>query len=432
MKIELWPIEKVIPYARNPRRISEAAISKVKASIKEFGVQQPIVVDKEGVIIVGHTRYAALQQLEVKEVPVHVADKLTPAQVKSYRIMDNRSHLESSWDDDLLKLELTELDDWSADLELTGFDEGELQVLMAPVFGGPDGGLTDEDEAPEVQPESVTKLGDVWVLDNRHRLCCGDSFVLSDMENLLKGHSVDLIVTSPPYNQGIDKFSPSGMHKDHDWVSKVRRLAYADTKPELDYQNQQRDLLGLLFGIVRDGASIFYNHKPRYREKKLISPMEWLPGPFSLRQEIIWKRPGSVTQNARMFLPCDERIYWMYKGDDFTFNDSTEVKTWSSVWDVAPRQNKDHAVAFPVELPLRCILACSMVGDSVFDPFCGSGTTIIASEKAGRNGHGMEISPLYVDVSIRRWQSFTGKSAVLEGDGRTFDEIAKERLVKAA
>lgn len=153
MKVELWPIEKLIPYGRNPRKISEAAISKVKASIKEFGVQQPIVVDREGVIIVGHTRYAALQQLEAKEIPVHVAVNLTDVQAKAYRLMDNRSHSESSWDDDLLKLELVELDDLSVDLELTGFDEGELQVLMAPIYQG-------EEQPPEEFKEYDESIAD--------------------------------------------------------------------------------------------------------------------------------------------------------------------------------------------------------------------------------------------------------------------------------
>jgi hypothetical protein len=226
----------------------------------------------------------------------------------------------------------------------------------------------------------------------------------------------------------VDGFKPSGMHKEHGWVRKVGTLAYADNLPERDYQDQQRDLLALWFSVMRDGASLFYNHKNRYRDKRVVSPTQWLPGPFVLRQEIIWRRPGSVTQNARMFMPCDERIFWLYKGDDFTFNDTTEIKTWSSVWDIAPKPNLDHAVAFPVELPNRCIRAASMPDDLVFDPFSGSGTTIVAAEMTGRSCHAIEISPAYIDVACKRLQDFTGNAATLDGDGRTFAEIAAERM----
>jgi modification methylase len=258
---------------------------------------------------------------------------------------------------------------------------------------------------------------------------CGDA---GDSKLLEMFGTVDAIVTSPPYNQGIDKFKPSGMHAEHGgrWVSKVAALAYADSLPESEYQAWQCKLLGIWHGQLRDHGSLFYNHKNRYRDKRVATPLAWLPGPFNLRQEIIWRRPGSVTQNARMFLPCDERIYWLYRGDDFTFNDTTEIKTWSSIWNIAPSSNH-HAVAFPVELPKRCILASTKRGNTVLDPFAGSGTTLIAAEIAERNGCGIELNPAYVDVAVRRWQDFTGKTATLE-DGRTFDAIAAEREVKAA
>ena len=205
-------------------------------------------------------------------------------------------------------------------------------------------------------------------------------------------------------------------------VKKVGSMAYADNLPERDYQEQQRRLLSLWADVLREGGSVFYNHKNRYRDKRVVTPLEWLPGPFTFRQEIIWRRPGSVTQNARMFLPCDERIYWLYKGDDFLFNDETEVKTWSSVWDISPVANLTHPVAFPSEIPMRCIRASSMPDDLVLDPFSGSGTTIIASETTGRRCVAIEISPVYVDVAILRWQTFTGKSAIHEASGQTYAE----------
>jgi DNA modification methylase len=132
-----------------------------------------------------------------------------------------------------------------------------------------------------------------------------------------------------------------------------------------------------------------------------------------------------------MFLPSDERIYWLYKGGDFVFIDETDIKSWSTVWDIGLETNKSHAVAYPLALPLRCIRACSIPDDAVFDPFVGSGTTLIACEKTHRSCHGIEIDPTYVDVAVQRWQAFTGEQATLE-DGRSFAEVAEERTKEAA
>jgi hypothetical protein len=226
-----------------------------------------------------------------------------------------------------------------------------------------------------------------------------------------------LLVTSPPYNQRLDTFKPSGMHKEGHWVDKVSRLAYPDTMPEAKYQDQQRAALSLWAEHLTDQASVFYNHKNRYRDKVTVSPLSWLVnGPFTLRQEIIWRRPGSVTQNARMFLPSDERIYWLYKGTDFYFDDSTEIKTWSTVWDIALEPNLTHAVGFPVELPSRAIRACSKSGACVLEPFAGSGTTLIACEQLTRACRALEIEPQYVQVALDRWEAFTGQRAEKVGE----------------
>jgi len=273
----------------------------------------------------------------------------------------------------------------------------------------------EEDEGAQPPPdEPVTVPGDVWIM-GRHRLLCGDSTSRTDIAKLMGGDMADLVVTSPPYNQKIDQFQPSGMFREAGgaaWVNKVRTLAYADDLPEAEYQDQQRAAIAEWYRVVRDGGSLFYNHKNRYRDKQVISPYAWLPHPFRLRQEIIWARPGSITQNARMFLPCDERIFWMYKGDDFLFHDTTEIKSLSSVWRIALEANREHAVAFPLELPYRPIVACSNPGDIVLVPYCGSGTTMIAAEKAGRRCYGMERDPAYCDVIVARYEKATGMKAI--------------------
>jgi modification methylase len=180
-------------------------------------------------------------------------------------------------------------------------------------------------------------------------------------------------------------------------------LAYQDSLPEDEYQSGQLALLDILHQVCRDQASLFYNHKNRYRDKQIVSPLFWLQhSPFKIRQEIIWSRPGSVTQNARMFLPCDERIFWLYKGDGFQFNDTTEIKSLSSIWKIGNEANKSHAVAFPIELPSRCIRSVTCPGELVIDPFLGSGTTMLAAEQLNRRCFGMEISPAYCAVILQR------------------------------
>lgn len=423
--VERRPIEALVPYARNSRTHSDAQVAQIAASMKEWGWTNPVLVDDAGMIIAGHGRVLAARKLGFTEVPVMVAAGWSEDQKRAYVLADNQLALNAGWDFDILGNELLGLREAGFDVDLIGFND--LDALLADKTEG----LTDPDAVPDAPEVPVTVEGDVWLL-GRHRLVCGDTTDAGTIEKVLAGEDIDLIVTSPPYNQKIDGFKPSGMHKEGGWVAKVGALAYADNLPERDYQDQQRDLLNLWFAYMREGASLFYNHKNRYRDKRVVSPMEWIPGPFAYRQEIIWRRPGSVTQNARMFLPCDERIFWVYKGDDFTFNDDTEIKSWSSVWDIAPRANLEHAVAFPVELPERCIRAASMPDDLVFEPYCGSGTTLIAAEKTGRRGAGIEMSPSYCDVAIRRWQDFTGQSATLEGDGRTFAELDAERCKAAA
>jgi DNA modification methylase len=412
--------DELVPYENNPRTHSDSQLKKIVASIREFGFTNPILTDGDAGVIAGHGRLLAAQQLGLETVPTIELKHLTPAQRKAYVIADNKLALDSDWDLDLLRLELGDLRDMGFDLDLTGFDPMEADKIL-----GPAGGNTDPDDVPEVQAEAVSVLGDVWLL-GRHRVVCGDATDAAVLAVLMGGRPVDLVITSPPYNQQLDKFKPSGMQRESGWVKRIAG-AYADTMPERDYQEWQRKLMGIWHEAMRDGASVFYNHKHRYRDKRVVSPMEWLPGPFNFRQEIIWNRPGSVTQNARMFMPCDERIYWLYRGDNFTFADTTEVKSWSSVWDINPGSDF-HAVGFPVELPTRCIRAASMPDDGVLDPFVGSGTTIIAAEMTGRVCHAIEISPNYVDVAIRRWQAFAGANATLNGDGRTFAEVERARL----
>lgn len=407
------PVAKLVPYARNARTHSKEQVRQIAASIREWGWTNPVLIDEDDGVIAGHGRLLAAEMLGVVMVPCVVARGWTKQQRQAYVLADNQLALSAGWDRDMLRLEIGELQADGFDLELIGFDPIDLKSLTS---GG--GGEVVQDEVPEPTEDVVTKPGETWTLGD-HLVICGDGTDLATWRKLIGDRLVDAIVTSPPYNQKIDTFRPSGMHKEGGWVKKVGSKAYADDLPESEYQQQQRAALDVWHQIIRDRGSLFYNHKNRYRDKRVVTPWEWLPGPFKVRQEIIWKRAGSVTQNARMFLPSDERIWWLYRGDDFTFDDSTEIKTWSTVWDIANETNKEHPVAFPVKLPARCIRACTGEGMVVADPYLGSGTTIIAAEQLGRRCVGTEINPAFVDVIVRRWQKLTGRRAVGDG-GREF------------
>lgn len=400
----------------NVRRHGERNLGSIKASLKRFGQQRPILVDDDGIIRAGNGTHEAAESIGWTHIAA-VRSSLKGSEATAYAIADNRTAELAEWDDLGLAEQLRALQSEDFDLEPVGYTEEEIDRLVEglgdAILAGTDPEASDApeaktDRADELQSVWRVEPGQLWVIPSlktpgkAHRLLCGDSTNPADVSRVMAGEKAALLVTSPPYNQSIDKFKPSGMHREGDWVAKVERLAYADSMPESEYQEQQRNALAVWYEAIKDGGSMFYNHKNRYRDKQVVSPLQWLPGPFRFRQEIIWSRPGSVTQNARMFLPSDERIYWLYKGDDFYFDDATDIKSYSTVWSVPLETNKDHAVAFPVELPRRCITACSRPGDIVVEPHCGSGTTIAAAEQTGRLCRGIEIAPKYVAVALQR------------------------------
>ena len=277
MKIETWSINRPIPYARNARKISDIAVSKVAASIKEFGFRQPIVVDKDDVVVVGHARLLAAHKLSLVELPVHVADSLSPAQIKAYRLMDNRSHEEAEWDFDLLGPELLELQDMAVDLSLTGFDEDEISGFLATLDATAEG-LTDDDDCPEPPASPVTVLGDVWLL-GRHRLMCGDSTDIEAVSQLMAGEKGDLCVTDPPY--GV---SYVGKTKD-----KLKILN--DGMPEVAFAQFLADSYTSLATAVKDGAAVYVFHADTFGHH---FRQEFIKAGFHLSGVCIWKKQTIV------------------------------------------------------------------------------------------------------------------------------------------
>ena len=404
-------VESLVPYARNPRN-NTAAIDAVKASIAEFGFRQPIVVDEKLVVIVGHTRLEAAKQLGLKTVPVHVAEGLTPAQAKAYRIMDNRSHENAEWDDELLRLEFGDLKLDDFDLALTGFVSEELDKLLGAEQIE---GLTDPDEAPAVPEVPVSKLGDLWILGD-HRVLCGDSTVMTDVEKLMGGQLADMSFCDAPYNVDYGNSAKDKMR------GKDRRILN-DALGEGFYQFLYDACVNLL--MVTKGAC--YLSMSSSELDTLQRAFKAAGGKWSTF--IIWAKNTFTLGRADYQRQYEPILYGWKDGSQHYW---CGARDQGDVWFVdKPRVNDLHPTMKPVELVERAITNSSKSRDIVLDLFGGSGTTLIAAERTGRSARLMELDPKYVDVIVQRWQDYTGNKAVLDGEDRTFDDLKIVRKPKS-
>jgi DNA modification methylase len=433
MKIELRPISELKPYPNNPR-INDDAVDTVAGSIKEFGFRQPIVVDTDGVIICGHTRFKAAQKLGLEIVPVHVATDLTADQIKAYRIADNKSSELADWNFDLLPIELGELQTAGFDLSLLGFDSDELLKLMS---GDVAEGITDPDDVPAPPDKAVTQPGDLWILGD-HRLLCGDSSKPEDLDRLMGGKTIQLVNTDPPYNvkveprsnnaiaAGLSSFKGATHHQSmdvarHPEKSKPtqKKLRAKDRPLANDFVTDDEfdRLLDAWFGNAAralDPGRGFYiwggyancgNYPPFLKKHELY---------FS--QAIIWDKMHPVL-TRKDFMGAHEWCFYGWKeGAAHVYlgpNNATDL--WQ-IKKVNP-QSMVHLTEKPVELAVRAMQYSSRPGENVLDLFGGSGSTLIAAEQTGRHAFLMELDCLYADVIVDRYQRFTGKPAILERTG---------------
>jgi len=400
MDVQQVAIDKVIPYVRNPRR-NDAAIDKVAASIKEFGFRQPIVTDCEMVIIVGHTRLMAARKLGLTKVPVHVANGLTSAQVKAYRLADNRVHEEAEWNDDLLAIELADLQGAGFDLSLTGFDDDELASLLAEGNEG----LTDPDEAPPVEEVAVSQSGDLWLL-GKHRLLCGDSTKPADLDRVMDGNKADLIITDPPYNV------------DYEGKTKDALTIQNDSKTDKQFFEFLLAAYKAMLGVVKNGAGIYVFHADleAVNFRRAFRESGW-----KLSQCCVWVKQTIVMGRSDYHWQHEPVLYgWKPTAGHRWYSDRKQSTVWR--FD-RPTRSLEHPTMKPIELLEYPMKNSSRGGDVILDPFGGSGSTLIACEKNGRMARTIELDPLYCDVIIRRWQNFTGKEAKRE-DGKSFAGVA--------
>jgi len=388
LPIESWPIGRPQPYPDNPRKISDVAIGKVAASIREFGFRQPIVVDGDGVVIAGHTRLAAASSLGLAEVPVHIARDLTPVQARAYRLADNRSGQEAEWDTELLRDELAALAALDIDLSLTAFDPDEIAGLSGHQ------GLTDPDEVPEAPAVPITQPGDVWQLGG-HRLVCGDATNAEDVARVLGGVQPNLMVTDPPY----------GVEYNADWRNHAFR---ADGSPgdgraigpvTNDNRLDWRDAWSLFPGNV---AYVWHAGRHASNVQQSLEAAE-----FGIRCQIIWAKTRFVISRGDYHWQHEPCWYAVRKKGDWHGD-----RSQSTLWTIDHQKSETgHSTQKPVECMKRPIENNSSPGQAVYDPFVGSGTTIIAAEMTGRVCHALEIAPAYCDVTVERWQNFTGRKA---------------------
>src|SRR6202171_5791318 len=408
-RIERWPIGRLVPYARNARTHSETQVSQIASSIREWGWTNPVLVAEDGTIIAGHGRVLAARQLRIKDVPVMIASDWTDAQKRAYAIADNKLTLSGGWDEELLGLELGELEILGFDLDLIGFTESEREDLAAQFTEG----LTDPDAVPDLPSDPITRAGDLWVLGT-HRLLCGDSTSAEATERLLAGVKPQLMITDPPY----------GVNYDPAWRKRAgvnlnaRKLGKVANDDRADWRAAWVVFLGSGAYVLSGG-----------RDTSEVQQSLEVAG-FDMRSQIIWAKDRFALSRGHYHWQ-HEPCWYAVRGTAGT-NWSGDRKQ-STLWSINSRDDDGHGHGpqNPVECMRRPIENNSSPGQAVYEPFSGSGTTIVAAEMTGRSCFAIEIDPAYVDVALLRWQAFTGEDAKLDQDGRSFAQVAAERASKA-
>jgi DNA modification methylase len=392
-KIEKMAVSALIPYARNTRTHSEAQIGQIAGSIREWGWTSPILVDEVGTVLAGHGRLLAAERLGIGEVPVIVARGWSEAQKRAYAIADNKLALNAGWDEALLRLEVADLEQLGFNLPLMGFSETELAVLTSSNLG-----LTDPDEVPEPPAVPIAQRGEIWQL-GRHRLMCGDATNAEDVAKALAGVQPHLMVTDPPY----------GVEYDPKWRNEAAakgQLAYAPSRVG-EVTNDDRcdwsDAWRLFPGKVA-----YAWHPPGATSLKHYEAL--VSAGFIIRMQIIWAKSNFPIGRGNYHVQHEPCWYAVRKGATAHWQGARDQTT---LWQINLDRNVEggHSTQKPVECMKRPIENNSSPGQAVYDPFVGSGTTVIAAEMTARVCHAIEINPTYCDVTIERWQNFTGEKA---------------------
>ena len=404
--VELRSIDEIRPYDRNPRQ-NDQAVDAVAASLQEFGWRQPIVIDADGVIIAGHTRWKAARKLGLAKVPVHVATDLTPEQVRAYRISDNRTNELAEWDMEILPIELAELREGGFDMDLLAFDEEELGRLLNKGATVQEG-LTDPDAVPEPPEEPVTRRGDLWLL-GEHRLLCGDSTSAEDVRRLMNGEKAILFATDPPYLVGYN-----GTNHPHKWNEEDKNKDWSDS-------------YGVTWDEAKGNEELYDKFVATAVAEAILPNAAWYCWHASRRQamvEAVWEKHGAFVHQQIVWMkdrPILTRSWYMWRHEPCFMGwvrpnkpPRTAEDYPHSVWELATvkcGESTEHPTSKPVEVFAIPMRQHTKPGDVCYEPFSGSGSQLIAAEQLNRRCFAMEIEPRYVEVAVRRWEEFSGKKA---------------------
>lgn len=398
-KLEHWPIDRLIEYARNPRK-NDHAVDRVASVIHEFGFRVPILAKSDGSVIDGHLRLKAARKLKLEEVPVIVCDDMTETQIKAFRLSVNKVAELAGWDEEMLALELGELAELDFDLDLIGFGEDELAALLAETTEGE----TDPDEVPEPPVDPVSVLGDVWVM-GKHRIACGDCTDQGTVDKALNGQEWDRLIFDPPYEIEDLYFSAMLPQK-----PESKALVFWDFKRfGIAAKSAMEFGWAPLYEFIWDNVTSWFTpNRPLARHKAcgvFGDDPTWIFDAAIIRDGK--KREAKKVTNTRGdcdYVPLDGAVHLR----------TVEAFPTTS-------ENGGHAHSKPMAW-IEAIFR-GMGGDSYLDMFAGSGSTIIGCEITGSRAHAIELNPAYVDVAVERWQAFTGKQAIHEASGKTFDEM---------
>lgn len=389
--IEQLDVNSIFPYDRNSRTHSDQQIKQIEASISEFGFTNPILIDADGVIIAGHGRLVAAKNLGIRMAPCIRLGYLTEEQKRAYVIADNKLAENAGWNIDLLRLEVADLSAAGYSLDLLGFDSKDIDQMLKHVDGTV--GLTDEDDVPEIDDEIISKTGDIWHL-GRHKIICGSSTNPLDVSKLLGDVKPNLMVTDPPY----------GVEYDASWREKLDLGNVAKGKVLNDHIADWSDAYRLFPGDV---AYVWHaSLKTHIVAESLVNCG------FSIRSQIIWAKSNFVIGRGNYHHhhePC-----WYVVREKRSGNWTGDRKQ-SKIWNINKQLKNEtgHSTQKPVECMRRPILNNSSPGQAVYEPFSGSGTTIIAAEETGRTCYAVELNPAYVDMAVKRWEKFTGNKGEL-------------------
>ena len=421
--IVLRPVASLKPYAGNARTHSKKQLKQIAASIERFGFTNPVLIGDDDQIIAGHGRVAAARMLGLEQVPTLTLAHLSPAERRAYVLADNKIAANAGWDRDLLAIELQGLIDMEFDLELTGFELAEIDLILDEAADAdPVVEPGSEDVVPALEPQAVSQRGDVWLV-GRHRLLCGDARDKEDYRRLLDDEQVDMLFTDPPYNV------PSAGHVSG--LGKVRHREFVFTSGEMSQEAFTAflaDTLGHAAAACRDGAIAFVCMDWRHIGELLAAGGSVFT---ELKNLVVWNKSNG---GMGSFYRSKHELIFVYR------TACQQLRTWRQralshqclglSGHQQPERDDElamHPTVKPVALIADAIRDCSKRGQVILDPFGGSGSTLIAADKVGRNARLIEYDPLYCDTIVRCWQTFTGKAAYHADEQRCFDEIAEQR-----